>query len=162
MALTACFSEVRIMPQIRVGKVLLAPILKKVMMKSSNERAAATKVAPTTVERIIGWITVVSTLNGVAPRSPVLCTAVQSKVASRIWMNAVATSAVIAADIGGVHGYVVGGQVIVRLKPIIIVLPANRHYFYRRGRLDREATRSPPCSRTASAVIISGIGTSTQ
>ena len=52
MALIVGSSEVRTMPQTRVGKVLPPPMVKKVMTKSSSEIDSAISAAPT----MVGWM----------------------------------------------------------------------------------------------------------
>ena len=58
IAFTSGFKEVRIIPKTNVGKVLPAPIVKKVIIKSSTERATASNEAPITTGCIIGIVIV--------------------------------------------------------------------------------------------------------
>ena len=83
MALMVGSSEVRTMPQTRVGSVLPPPMVKKVMTKSSSEMESAISAAPTMVGWMIGSVTVRKAVSGEAPRSRALSTSAQSKVASR-------------------------------------------------------------------------------
>ena len=69
IALTSGFNDVRIMPNTNVGKVLPAPIVKKVIIKSSTDRATASKEAPITTGCIIGIVIVKNAFKGEAPRS---------------------------------------------------------------------------------------------
>ena len=71
-ALTVGSSEVRTMPQTRVGRVLPLPMVKKVMTKSSSEIESAISAAPTMVGRMIGRVTVRNAVEAEAPRSRAL------------------------------------------------------------------------------------------
>ncbi len=83
MALMVGSSEVRTMPQTRVGKVLPPPMVKKVMTKSSSEIESAISAAPTIVGWMIGSVTVRNARQRRGAEIARASTTDQSKVARR-------------------------------------------------------------------------------